>query len=66
MYKQEPGVIAEMVADIIIGQKYMTNDGTIVRPSEKNLKPSKYDKIGAEYSRSGASQIGQMTLLNIY
>ncbi|MBY0549478.1 MAG: hypothetical protein K2W95_19535 [Candidatus Obscuribacterales bacterium] len=66
MYKKEPGAVAEMIADVTISGEYKTKDGTVIKPAEKNLKPGKHDEAGAEFSRSGANQIAQMTMLNAY
>lgn len=66
LFSQEPGLAAKVVADVAVGGKFVSADGTVVKPM--NLEPDSEAKVYPNWdgSRNYASQIFQLTAINIY
>ncbi len=66
LYAQEPSIPSRVIADIAVGGKFVTADGTIVKPM--NLDPddeAKHDPP-PDGARNYASQLFQLAAINAY
>ncbi len=66
LFRAEPATIGGMVRDLALTGEYKTVDGSLIKPSEKNLKPDKYHKDETPYSRNSVDQLAQIGLLNTF
>ena len=66
LFAQEPGLASKVVADVAVGGQFVSADGTVVKPL--NLDPDGEAKTYPNWdgSRNYASQIFQLTAINIY
>lgn len=68
VYSLKPSEAARLVADVVVNGDYETQKGKIVKPSTDSLKPDWEAKNNPprDGDRSYASQIFQVTAVNIY